>query len=127
MSGEEQRRIFAKNLNALLEQHNKTQIEVANAIGVLQQTFNTWTQGLAIPRMDKIQKLADYFGVPKSYLVDEHSSADPHYYIDDEARDMAEFLFTNPEYKVLFDASRKVRKEDIEFVRQMLERMSNGE
>lgn len=45
------------------------------------------------------------------------------YYINDEAREMAEFLFKNPEYKVLFDASRKVKKEDIEFVKQMIDRV----
>ena len=31
--------------------------------------------------------------------------------------------FENPEYKVLFDASRKVKREDIEFVKQMMDRM----
>jgi len=50
-----------------------------------------------------------------------------HYYLDDEAREMAEFMFNNPDYKVLFDASRKVKKEDIEFVRQMIERMAGGD
>lgn len=36
---------------------------------------------------------------------------------------MAEFMFKNPEYKVLFDASRKVKKDDIEFVKQMIDRV----
>ena len=31
----------------------------------------------------------------------------------DDARDIAQFLYENPEYKVLFDASRNVKKEDI--------------
>lgn len=35
------------------------------------------------------------------------------YYINDEAQEMAEFLLNNPNYKVLFDASRKVKPEDI--------------
>ena len=35
------------------------------------------------------------------------------YYPNPEARNMAQFLFENPEYKVLFDASRKVKPEDI--------------
>lgn len=38
---------------------------------------------------------------------------------------MAQFLYENPDYKVLFDASRKVKKEDIEFVKEMIDRMSN--
>ena len=58
---------------------------------------------------------------------DTEPEQEQHYYLDDDAREMAEFMFTNPEYKVLFDASRKVKKEDIEFVRQMIERMAGGD
>ena len=58
---------------------------------------------------------------------DAEQEPEQHYYLDDEAREMAEWMFTNPEYKVLFDASRKVKKEDIEFVRQMIERMAGGD
>lgn len=36
------------------------------------------------------------------------------YYIDPDAKDLANFLKEHPEHKVLFDASRKVKKEDIE-------------
>lgn len=36
------------------------------------------------------------------------------YYINDEAMSMAQFLAENPEYKVLFDASRKVKPEDLQ-------------
>ena len=32
-------------------------------------------------------------------------------------------MFKHPEYKVLFDASRKVKKEDIEFVKEMIDRV----
>ena len=49
------------------------------------------------------------------------------YYLNDEARDMAEFLFKNPEYKVLFDASRKVKPEDIDFVKRMMDRMRGSD
>ena len=47
------------------------------------------------------------------------------YYLDDDAREMAQFMYENPSYKVLFDASRKVKKEDIEFVKEMIDRLSN--
>lgn len=68
----EQTRIFSTNLNKLLNESKKTQIEVANAIGVSQQTFNTWCRGVALPRMDKIQKIANFFNVGKDYLIEEH-------------------------------------------------------
>ncbi|MGN0513755.1 MAG: hypothetical protein ACI4GD_05700 [Lachnospiraceae bacterium] len=47
------------------------------------------------------------------------------YYLDDEAKEAAQFLYYNPEYKVLFDATRRVKKEDIDFVKQMLDRFKS--
>lgn len=71
MTDKEQKDIFARNLNHLLSVHGKSQREVAEAIDVSPQTFNTWCQAIAIPRMGKVQRLADYFNIPKSHLIDE--------------------------------------------------------
>lgn len=73
----EQCRIFSTNLNRLLNETHKSQIEVASAIGISQQTFNTWTRGIAFPRMDKVQLLADFFGVGKDYLIERQELSDP--------------------------------------------------
>ena len=75
MSKDFQKQIFSENLNNLVFESGKKQSEIARAIGVSPQTFNTWTQGIAIPRMDKVQLLADYFRVKKSALIEEHCSA----------------------------------------------------
>lgn len=76
MSEYEQRQILSKNLTDLLAKYEKNQKEVADAIRVSPQTFNTWCKGIAIPRMGKIQALADYFNVPKSALIDAQASPD---------------------------------------------------
>jgi len=70
MTEADQRVIFSKNLRNLLHLRRLSQKEVASAIGVIPQTFNRWVQGLSLPRMDKVQKLADYFNVRKSALID---------------------------------------------------------
>ena len=70
MSDKEQKRLFSNNLSRLLNERQKSQKEVADAIGVSPQTFNTWIQGIAILRMDKIQLLADYFNIRKTILID---------------------------------------------------------
>lgn len=74
MSDEDQKRIFAKNLNKYLDMHGKTQKEVADTIGVIPQTLNAWCTGQALPRMGKVQALADYFGINKSDLIDDNAS-----------------------------------------------------
>lgn len=82
MTDKERKEIFSKNLMRILTNNSKTQIEVANDIGVSQQTFNTWCRGVAIPRMGKIQLLADYFHIGMSELIEPYGqdeSIDPYY------------------------------------------------
>ena len=71
----ENTKIFQRNLLNLLNKYNKSQKEVADAIHVSPQTFNTWCQGIAIPRMGKIQLLADYFHVNMSDLIEKRDPA----------------------------------------------------
>ena len=63
--------IFSKNLIRYLTESGKTQKEVADAIGVSTGTFCDYVKCRSYPRMDKVQKLADYFGISKSDLVEE--------------------------------------------------------
>lgn len=118
------RKIFANNLRRYLDKGNKTQREVADAIGVSPQTFNTWMQMVALPRMDKVQALADYFGINKSDLLEDKGTQeeDNSYYIDEDAKELAQFLFKNPEYRVLFDAAKDVSADDLEMVKTIIDK-----
>lgn len=75
LSDTEQKRIFANNLRDALNRSGKQQIEVARAIGVSQQTFNTWCRGIALPRIGKLERLANYLGIRKSDLIDKKPTA----------------------------------------------------
>ncbi len=76
MDDNKQKNIFTKKLNTYIEMSGKTQLEIAKSIGVSPQTFNTWCKGIAIPRMGKIQALADYFHINKSDLLEEKTKQD---------------------------------------------------
>lgn len=75
MTDKKQTYVFQQNLLGYLKKYDKTQLEVATAIGVSHQTFSTWCRGIALPRMGKIQLLADYFHINKSDLIEEHDPA----------------------------------------------------
>lgn len=71
MSREWSKEVFAKNLTYYMEQSGKNQKELAQVAGVSAPTLNEWIKAKKFPRIDKIQRLADYFGVLKSDLIEE--------------------------------------------------------
>ena len=67
----ETQRIFSDNLKYYLKLNNKTQLDLANAIGVSNTTINNYVKGYNAPRMDKVDKICKYLGVSRSDLIEE--------------------------------------------------------
>lgn len=57
--------IFAQ----LLEKYNMTPYKVSKETGIAQTTLSDWKRGRSTPKQDKLQKIADYFGVTVDYLM----------------------------------------------------------
>ena len=120
-----QKKIFSKNLLDLLESREKSQKEVANAIGVSPQTFNTWCQGAAIPRMGKVQLLADYFRIKKSDLIESKAAAPSQDPLRDYYDRLIRYLDSSPAHRQLISDAAHVRAEDIDLARQFLMRLAD--
>lgn len=117
---------FQKMLKSLRTSKGLTQDELAKILKISRSTVGMYESGAREPDYETLESIADFFNVDIDYLLGRTNKTTiiPNtYYIDDDARELAEFMFKNPEYKVLFDASRKVKKEDINFVKEMIDRM----
>lgn len=53
----------------LLKQSGSKAADVARATGISQTVFSEWKKGKSSPKADKIQLIADYFGVSVDYLL----------------------------------------------------------
>lgn len=71
MTDEEQKRLFAKNLNKYIALNGKQQIEVAKDLGINPTTLNMWCKGNSMPGPGKIRTLSEYFGIGMTDLTDE--------------------------------------------------------
>lgn len=55
----------------LLQKYGVTPYKVSKETGVSQSTLSDWKRGVSTPKPDKLQKIADYFGVPLTYFLNE--------------------------------------------------------
>lgn len=68
--------VFAKNLRKYMESSGKTQKDMAEIVGVSTATFSEWINAKKYPRIDRIEIMANYFGIQKSDLIEEKTTAE---------------------------------------------------
>lgn len=61
---------MGERIKMLREQRGITQSELAEICKVSDKAVSTWENGRNIPRMGAIQRMADYFGIPKSAIIE---------------------------------------------------------
>lgn len=54
----------------LRDSKNLTDYRVAKDTGIPKSTFTDWKNGRSEPKIDKLQKITDYLGVPLNVLTD---------------------------------------------------------
>lgn len=102
----------------LLASHGVKTSEVCAATGIAQSTFSDWKNGRSTPKIEKLRKIADYFGVTVEYLI---TGDDPgEYYTNPATAKIAQEIFENYELHALFDAARDSAPEDLKAVHDML-------
>ena len=74
MSNLGSKQIIAKNIKKLMEVNNVSQTDICNALNFKPSTFSDWANAKTYPRIDKIEMLANYFGVEKSDLIEDSSA-----------------------------------------------------
>lgn len=104
---EEAREIFKENFRKILEARDLTQADVAKALGYTASTVSDWGKGKSYPRVDRMQKLAEYLRVPMAYLTTRKNIDDlPSLLSDDEQKLVRA-------YRQATDAAREIAMETL--------------
>lgn len=77
MNAENFKNIFSKNLKKYMNEYNINNRELSNVVGVSESTVGKWLLKKTIPRMGIIEKLANYFNIEKSDLLEEKEENSP--------------------------------------------------
>lgn len=120
MSSIGNKEIFSMNLRRYIEAIGKDRKDIAAELGFPISTFNEWANGRKYPRIDKIEMLADYFGILKSDLIEDKSMKDQ----PEEMALLAASIMRDPELLEMIRKYRKLTDKNQKAVLQMIDNLS---
>ena len=97
--------VMARNIRRLMEQMNVNATEICKRLNIKQNTFSDWVNTKTYPRIDKIEAMANYFGVRKSELVEE-PQIDITLTLDNDEKVIIELYRNEPEFRQLLRLSK---------------------
>lgn len=118
--------VFAENFNYYLKRSGDRKIDVAQALKVSQSTISDWTKLRTYPRMDKVQLLAEHWGIEISDLVEKHTF-DNKNYAQKEANSISVELISDKEALELYSSIKKLSPHHREIVKTLIESLLKGE
>lgn len=106
---------MAKNIRYFMNLHNVNQSEVCNILNIPMPTFSDWVNAKTYPRIDKIEMMANYFGISKADLVEERNAfkKEENIHFDDVEKDIIDKYRETDEYgreTVRFTVNREYKR-----------------
>ena len=106
------RDVFPKRLAFYMSENRKSRNDLVRDLGFKYSTVRDWEKGLTVPRMDKVEMLANYFGCNNADLLEEKEK--PTMQSDELSKEMTELIDcikTLPEDKIqmLLQVAKSIR------------------
>lgn len=120
MSNLGNKKTMAENLSYYIELSGKTQKELCSIFGVAYSTFNDWVNGKKYPRIDKIEMMANYWGILKSDLIEDKRMKDH----PEDMAILAASIMRDAELLDMIAKYRKLSEKNKIAVLQMIENLS---
>lgn len=120
------RRNFQRNLNHLLAINKMSQVDLQKELGVSTATTSDWCAGKKIPKMDRVEEIANLFGVTTSEMLADNLAGE-HFYFSKETRDIADEISENKELRLLFKATKDVNAGDLKMITELLKSLKRKE
>lgn len=90
---------------------------VADDLGFSVGTISAWKAGKYTPKQDKLKAIADYFGVSLDYLLTGEEKVT--YYDDPETEELAQRMRDNPEFRMLFSATKDATPYELRMIYEL--------
>ena len=110
-----------ERIETLRKSKNISQGKLEKELGFSNGSISKWKN--STPTTERLQKLADYFGVTVEYLLTGEEAESEVYYTNPETARMAQEMFEDPDMRSLFDMKRNMEpdkfKAHVNFMREL--------
>ena len=116
----------AKRLIQALEMNNMKAQELADRSGVSKVSISQYVNGTHAPSNISAGKMAKVLSVNPVWLMGFDAPMKEHeqgYYLNPETAQIAQDLYDNPDLRILFDAGRDAKPEDLQMAANLLTRL----
>lgn len=121
MSNIGNKEIFSKNLKYYIEKSGKDRKELSEIWGFPYSTVTEWINGKKYPRIDRIEIMADYFGILKSDLIEEKT--EEHREMQQKNSTLTDITIrmrTDNEFQSLIEGINQLNPEQLASVKQIV-------
>lgn len=127
---------LVQKLNMLMEEKGYSCLELSKKTGIPNTTLTTLLKGRT-DKFDivKLKKICEILGCSLDYLMDDNideyghscvNESPSHYYVNEEVAQYAQEIASNDDLKMLFDAAKDIKKEDMQLVYEMVKRFRDN-
>lgn len=110
--------VFARNLKNCIVKSGKDRTQISEDLGFPYSTLTEWVNGKKYPRIDRIEKLAEYFGISKSDLIEDFEAIKKD---NDRLATIVIKLRTNKELLDVVDRLVSLDKAKLESLKRLLD------
>ena len=114
---------FREILKYLRNRSGLSQAELAKHMKISKSAISMYERGEREPSFELTERFADFFNVDMNFMLGKNEDKCSTYYIDSEAAEIAQEIFSRPELRALFDASRHLSPDQALSVAQLIEQM----
>lgn len=110
-----------ENIKRLREIHNLSQEDFGKIANVSDKAVSSWENGTREPRMGAIQKLADYFGIQKSDIIEDSDESKQPYYLDPKMVKLIQDLKDKPKLIQLNRRAKNLSETQLDAIMRITE------
>lgn len=103
------KKVMGRNITNQMIQNHVNATDVCKALDIKHNTFSDWVNAKTYPRIDQIERLANYFNIPKFMLVEDIQTLKIH--TEAEERLLDAFRNASEDTKQAVRAVLGIRKE----------------